>query len=184
MSLLQLVFLSIGLAMDAFAMAVCKGLSMKKVRLYQAVIIGLFFGFFQFIMPVIGYYLGASFSQFVGSIDHWIALILLGFIGINMIKEGFSNDDEDNNNELSLKELLMLSIATSIDALAVGISFAFLKVNIIQASLLVGIITCSISILGVYIGRIVGSRLKNYAEITGGIILIIIALKMVVEEFM
>ncbi len=184
MILFELVLMSVGLAMDAFAMAVCKGMAIKKINFKKAFLIGAFFGLFQMMMPIIGYMLGSSFSHFVGAVDHWIAFVLLGIIGVNMIKESFSEDDECRDDRLSIKELIMLSIATSIDALAVGVSFAFLNVNIITSSIMIGIITCVISVIGVYLGKIAGSKLKNHAELLGGFVLIGLALKMIIEELL
>lgn len=181
MEILELVFVSIGLAMDAFAVSICKGLSVKKVKAKHYLITGGYFGGFQVLMPLIGYLLGISFQGLIVSIDHWIAFILLGIIGINMIKESFG-DDENINDSFSFKDMLPLAIATSIDALAVGITFAFLNVNIVLAVLLIGVITFVFSALGVKIGSIFGDKFKNKAELLGGIVLILIGLKILLEH--
>ena len=182
MNLLEICFIGIGLAMDAFAVAVCKGLSMKKFCLKKASIISLYFGFFQAIMPLIGYFLGVTFQDIVVSIDHWIAFFMLGAIGIKMLKESFESENDDRNDKIDIKTMLILSIATSIDALAVGITLAFLKTNIFSSIIIIGTITFILSILGVKIGNRFGDRLQNKAEIAGGIILIIIGLKILLEH--
>lgn len=182
MSLIEIILISISLAMDAFAVSVCKGLSMKKMNWKKAVIIGLYFGIFQALMPMIGYFLGVGFESMVVCIDHWIAFILLSFIGIGMIKESFSNDDSNINDNISFKTMIILAIATSIDALAVGITFAFLDVNIILAFSLIGIITFILSIIGVKIGNKFGNKYESKAELAGGLILILIGLKILLEH--
>ena len=184
MGLIELIILSVGLAMDAFAVSICKGLGMKKVTLKKAGIVGAYFGIFQAGMPLIGYLMGYRFQDKIKAIDHWIAFILLAIIGINMVKESLSKDDEEEieESDLSFKSMLILSIATSIDALAVGITFAFLKVNIIPAVIFIGIITLIISKCGVKIGNIFGDKFKSKAELLGGIILICIGLKILLEH--
>ena len=184
MGLIELIILSVGLAMDAFAVSICKGLGMKKVTLKKAGIVGAYFGIFQAGMPLIGYLMGYRFQDKIKAIDHWIAFILLAIIGINMVKESLSKDDEEEieESDLSFKSMLILSIATSIDALAVGITFAFLKVNIIPAVIFIGIITLIISMCGVKIGNIFGDKFKSKAELLGGIILICIGLKILLEH--
>ena len=182
MSLLEILFIGIGLAMDAFAVSVCKGLSMKKMNWKHAIIVALYFGIFQALMPVVGYFLGSTMSGFVGKIDHWIAFILLAIIGGNMIKESTDDEIEKRNDRIDFKTMIILAIATSIDALAVGITFAFFKVNLPLAVTLIGAITFVLSILGVLIGNKVGDKLQNKAELTGGIILIIIGLKILLEH--
>lgn len=184
MGLIELIILSVGLAMDAFAVSICKGLGMKKVTLKKAGIVGAYFGIFQAGMPLIGYLMGYRFQDKIKAIDHWIAFILLAIIGINMVKESLSKDDEEEieESDLSFKSMLILSIATSIDALAVGITFAFLKVNIIPAVIFIGIITLIISMCGVKIGNIFGDKFKSTAELLGGIILICIGLKILLEH--
>lgn len=181
MGILELVILSIGLAMDAFAVSICKGLSVKKVKPKHYLIVGGYFGGFQALMPLVGYLLGISFQQFIVSIDHWIAFILLGIIGINMIKESFG-DDENVNASFSFKDMLPLAVATSIDALAVGITFAFLQVNIALAVTLIGVITFIFSAVGIKIGVIFGDKFKNKAELLGGVVLILIGLKILLDH--
>lgn len=182
MGIIELVILSIGLAMDAFAVAVCKGLSMSKMKWKNAIIIGLYFGFFQGFMPIIGYLLGVNFQDKISSIDHWIAFILLGAIGINMLKEALSKDCEKQNDSVKFKDMIVLAIATSIDALAIGITFAFLKVNVVLAVSLIGIITFAISVAGVKIGNIFGDKYEKKAEFAGGLILILLGGRILLEH--
>lgn len=182
MGILGIVLIAIGLAMDAFAVSICKGLAMKKMSWKKGIIIGAYFGFFQAIMPLIGYFLGVGFQDKVEIIDHWIALILLSAIGINMIKEAFSEKDDCKSDSVSFKEMVVLAIATSIDALAVGITMAFLEVNIIFAISIIGIITFVISTIGVKIGNIFGNKYEKKAELTGGIILILMGIKILLEH--
>ena len=183
MSTLSLFILAAALSMDAFAVSVCKGLAMKRVSVKNALIIGLWFGGFQALMPAIGYLLGTQFNQYITSIDHWIAFVLLSFIGISMIKEAISTKDEEEetNSSLSVKTMFLLAVATSIDALAVGVTFAFLKVQIIPAVSFIGTITFLLSIVGVKVGNVFGTRYKAKAEIAGGIILILIGVKILLE---
>ena len=184
MSTLSLFILAAALSMDAFAVSVCKGLAMKRVSVKNALIIGLWFGGFQALMPAIGYLLGTKFDQYITSIDHWIAFVLLSFIGISMIKEAISTKDEEEetNPSLSVKTMFLLAVATSIDALAVGVTFAFLKVQIIPAVSFIGTITFLLSIVGVKVGNVFGTRYKAKAEIAGGIILILIGVKILLEH--
>lgn len=173
--------------MDAFAVSICKGLSMRKVNKKQCLVIGLFFGGFQALMPFIGWVLGSQFEQYITSIDHWIAFILLGFIGGKMVVEAIREKDEavevgKMDPPLDLKEMFILAIATSIDALAVGITFAFLQVPIVEAVSIIGITTFVISVIGVYVGNFFGNRYKKKAELAGGIILILIGLKILLEH--
>ena len=182
MELISVLLIGVGLAMDAFAVAVCKGLSMKKLEWKKAIIIALYFGIFQAGMPVIGYLLGTAFESFVTRVDHWIAFVLLGIIGINMIKEAFGCDCEDANDKVDFKTMIVLAIATSIDALAIGITFAFLKTNITLAAFVIGIITFVLSLLGVKIGNKFGNKYQKNAEIFGGIVLILIGLKILMEH--
>lgn len=184
MEIFELILLSIGLGMDAFAVSVCKGISMKKMNWKKASLIGLYFGGFQAVMPILGYFFGTSFESFITNIDHWIAFILLVIIGAKMIQEAFQKDkDEDEYNEdISVKTMLILSIATSIDALAVGITFAFFKVDLVLAVSLIGIITFILSVLGTKIGNRFGDKYKSKAELIGGIILILIGLKILLEH--
>ena len=182
MGIIELILLSIGLGMDAFAVSVCKGISMKKMNWKKACIIGLYFGGFQAIMPVIGYFFGSSFESIITNIDHWIAFILLAIIGAKMIQEAFQKEEEEYNEDISVKTMIVLSIATSIDALAVGITFAFLKVNLLLAITLIGTITFILSVIGTKIGNRFGDKYKSKAELAGGIILIIIGLKILLEH--
>ena len=168
--------------MDAFAVSVCKGLAMPKCTFKKAAIVGLWFGGFQALMPAIGYILGAQFQETIASIDHWIAFVLLALIGGNMIHEALDNDEEEADASLNVKTMFLLAVATSIDALAIGITFAFLKVNIIPAVCFIGIVTFIISFAGVKIGNVFGARYKNKAEIVGGVILILLGLKILLEH--
>ena len=182
MGIFEIILISIGLAMDAFAVSVCKGLSMKKMNWENAIIIGLYFGIFQAAMPSIGFLLGTKFSGIVESIDHWISFILLLIIGGNMIKESFDDEEEKRNDKIDIKTMLILSIATSIDALVVGITFAFFETNIILSVTIIGLVTFVLSMLGVKIGNKFGDKFQNKAELTGGIILILIGLRILLEH--
>ena len=182
MGLIELFLIAVGLSMDAFAVSVCKGLAMPKCTFKKAAIVGLWFGGFQALMPAIGYVLGAQFQEAIASIDHWIAFVLLALIGGNMIHEALDNDEEEADASLNVKTMFLLAVATSIDALAIGITFAFLKVNIIPAVCFIGIVTFIISFAGVKIGNVFGARYKNEAEIVGGIILILLGLKILLEH--
>ena len=182
MGILEILLVSIGLAMDAFAVSICKGLSMKKMNWKNAIIVGLYFGIFQGVMPVIGYFLGSTFESFVTQIDHWIAFGLLGFIGINMLKEAFFKDSENCNDSVDFKTMIILAIATSIDALAIGITFAFLKVNVILAATMIGVLTFIISLFGVKIGNKFGDKYERKAETVGGLILIFMGIKILLEH--
>ena len=168
--------------MDAFAVSVCKGLAMPKCTFKKAAIVGLWFGGFQALMPAIGYILGAQFQEAIASIDHWIAFVLLALIGGNMILEALDNDEEEADASLDVKTMFLLAVATSIDALAIGITFAFLKVSIIPAVCFIGIVTFIISFAGVKIGNVFGARYKNKAEIVGGVILILLGLKILLDH--
>lgn len=183
MSIATLFTLAVGLSMDAFAVAICKGLAMKKFSLKKAGVVGLWFGGFQGLMPLIGYILGSQFSDKIVKIDHWLAFILLGFIGINMIKEAVGDEEEDGmGDSIAPKDMLVLAIATSIDALAVGVTFAFLKVNIIAAVSFIGATTFVLSAIGVKVGNVFGLKFKSKAEIAGGVILIVLGLKILLEH--
>lgn len=182
MNLFSLFLIAVGLSMDAFAVSICKGLAMKKITIKKALIVGLWFGGFQGLMPAIGYLLGTQFEKYITNIDHWIAFVLLFIIGGNMIKEALSKEEEEANDSLAFKEMLLLALATSIDALAVGVTFAFLKVQIIPAVSFIGVITFTLSAIGVKIGNIFGSRYKSKAELTGGIILILMGCKILLEH--
>lgn len=184
--LIELFLIGVGLSMDAFAVSVCKGLAMKKVNKKQAVIIALYFGGFQALMPLIGWFLGVRFQKYITSFDHWIAFGLLVFIGGKMILEAIRDTDVQEIREkdppLDHKEMVVLAIATSIDALAVGITFAFLDTPIVEAIVIIGCITFLLSIFGVVVGNFFGTRYKKKAEIAGGIILILIGLKVLLEH--
>lgn len=183
MGILELLILATGLSMDAFAVSVCKGLAMKKLEFKNMAIVGLWFGGFQALMPAIGYFLGVQFKNQITAIDHWIAFVLLGIIGANMIKEACSKDDEEEfKANLDVKTMFMLAIATSIDALAVGITFAFLSVNLVHAVTFIGITTFILSAVGVGIGNIFDTKYKAKAEIAGGIILILLGIKILLEH--
>lgn len=182
MEITETILISVGLAMDAFAVSICKGLSMKKMNWKKALIIGLYFGFFQMFMPLIGYLLGYGFDKIIGNVDHWIAFILLGIIGGNMIKESFSQK-EQTDDRVDFKTMFVLAVATSIDALAVGVTYAFFDVeNIVEVFLIIGIITFILSIIGVKIGNRFGDKYGNRAEFAGGTILIIIGIKILLEH--
>ena len=189
MDILDLFLIAVGLSMDAFAVSICKGLGMRKVNYRHAVIIALFFGVFQALMPTIGWALGSQFASFVTSFAHWIAFALLLVIGGKMLWDAFHEDDQDaeaasaQDGRLDYRELFMLAIATSIDALAVGVSFAFLQVDIAPSVTLIGITTFVISLGGVIIGNKFGERYERGATITGGIVLILIGIKIVVEHY-
>ena len=183
MGIIELILLSIGLGMDAFAVSICKGISMKKMDWKKACIIGLYFGGFQAIMPVIGYFLGSTFESFITNFDHWVAFILLAIIGGNMIKETFSTECETISDDVNFKTMIILAIATSIDALAVGITFAFFKVNLILAISLIGIITFVLSVIGTKVGNKFGDKYEKKAEFVGGVILILLGLKNIIRTF-
>lgn len=181
MGMIELFLLAVGLSMDAFAVSVCKGLSVRQLKLKHALLAGLYFGGFQALMPVIGYFAGSYFADFISAYDHWIVFVLLALIGGNMIKEAFEQE-ENLNDSFDFKTMLLLAVATSIDALAVGVSFAFLQVNIIYAAAFIGVITFILSAIGIKIGNVFGSRYKAKAEIIGGIILILIGFKVLLEH--
>ena len=181
MSLLDLFIIAVGLSMDAMAVAVCKGLSVQRLKPRHAVITGLYFGGFQAAMPVIGYFLAWSFRSYIEQIDHWIAFVLLGLIGANMIKESFGSA-EACDCSFRPGAMLPMAVATSIDALAVGVTFAFLQVRLIPAVSLIGVITLGLSAVGVYIGHLFGARFKSKAELTGGIVLVLMGCKILLEH--
>lgn len=181
MGFIELLLIAVGLSMDAFAVSVCKGLSVKKVGMKHAALAGLYFGGFQFLMPVIGYLLGFRFESVIENVDHWVAFVLLAFIGGNMIKESFGKAEE-LNDDFGVKTMLLMAIATSIDALAVGITFAFLEVQILPAAGLIGVTTFLLSFVGIYIGNAFGTRYKSKAELAGGIILVVIGVKILLEH--
>lgn len=199
MHALEIILIAIGLAMDAFAVSICKGLATKKLEIKHMCIVGIWFGGFQALMPIIGYYLGSTFSSYITKIDHWIAFALLAFIGINMIKESLekpkcdseeckngqcnidNNESITVNNPFAVKTMFIMAIATSIDALAVGVTFAFLDVNVWVAVAFIGIITFAMSAIGIKIGNIFGDKYKSKAEFAGGVILILLGIKILVE---
>lgn len=186
MDVIELLIIAVALSMDAFAVAICKGLSIKnnKFILKYAVIIGIYFGFFQALMPLIGYLLGAQFSDKIKAVDHWIVFILLFIIGAKMIWESFATESEDVciDSPVTFKTMFPLAIATSIDALAVGVGFAFLNVDIIPAILFIGIITFILSLIGVKLGNLCGTKFQSKAEFTGGVILILMGIKILLEH--
>ena len=168
--------------MDAFAVSVCKGLSMQKMNWRHALVIGLYFGGFQAGMPLIGYLLGMGFQSRIEAVDHWIAFLLLGFIGINMIRESRDTDEEHVDPSIGFRTMVVLAVATSIDALAVGVTFAFLQVAILPAVCFIGVVTFFLSAVGVKIGNVFGTRYKSRAELTGGIILVLMGIKILAEH--
>ena len=183
MGLIELLIIAVGLSMDAFAVSICKGLSLGKIKLKHMCIAGFWFGGFQALMPAIGYFLGSFFADMVAKYAHWVAFILLTFIGGNMIKESFEKDECESCGDaaMDVKTMFVLAIATSIDAMAVGVSFAFLQVQIVPAVTFIGVITFLCSGLGVKIGSIFGSKYKSKAELVGGIVLIIMGFKTLLE---
>ena len=188
MSIFELFIIAVGLSMDAFAVAVCKGLSVYKLKPKHMLITGLWFGGFQGLMPLIGYLLGSTFDKYITPVDHWVAFVLLGIIGANMIKESISKDDEcdcedGGDNAFSVKTMFVMAIATSIDALAVGITFALLPdVNITAAVAFIAVITFALSCVGIKIGNVFGAKFKSKAEFAGGIILILMGTKILLEH--
>ena len=188
MSLVELILIAIGLSMDAFAVAVCKGLAIKKISLKEAGIVGLWFGGFQALMPAIGFFLGSSFAEYIMSIDHWVAFVLLGIIGVNMIKESMSRCcDDEVDDSLSFGKMFVMAVATSIDALAVGVTFAFLLNSVSSMWIavgLIGITTFILSAIGVKIGNVFGVKFKSKAEMFGGVILIFLGAKILLEALL
>jgi manganese efflux pump family protein len=185
LGIIEIILIAIGLSMDAFAVSLCKGLKMQRINHHHALVISLFFGGFQAIMPLIGWFLGSQFQKYISAFDHWIAFALLVFVGAKMVLEAVKTESEEtdcNSEHLDYKELFMLAIATSIDALAVGISFAFLETRILPSVLVIGLITFGLSYLGVALGNRFGSRFKSKAELAGGIILILIGIKILLEH--
>lgn len=185
MNITDVLLLSLSLSMDAFAVALCKGLALKKINLKNCLIVGAWFGAFQGLMPFLGYLLGSTFAEKITSFSHWIAFILLAIIGGNMIKESFEKGEDCLDDSLGFKTMIVMAIATSIDALAAGVSFAFTDFNpdwfVYAAFILIGIITMTLSAIGVKIGNIFGTRFKSKAEFTGGLILILLGLKILLE---
>ena len=182
MSIVELFILAVGLSMDAFAVSICKGLSLGKIKPKHMCIAGAWFGGFQALMPAIGYVLGAQFQEAIASIDHWIAFVLLVFIGLNMVRESRDQEAEHVDPSVGFKVMVILAIATSIDALAVGVTFAFLQVNIVPAVCFIGTVTFLLSVIGVKVGNVFGTRYKSRAELVGGLILIAIGVKILLEH--
>ncbi len=180
MSILDLFILAVGLSMDAFAVSVCKGLSLGEIKPKHMCIAGAWFGGFQALMPLIGYFLGSFFAEMIEKYDHWVAFVLLAIIGGNMIKESFDKDEKVDSS-MDVKSMLLLAIATSIDALAVGVTFAFLQVQIVPAVSFIGVITFIFSAVGVKIGSLFGTKYKSKAELFGGIVLVLIGIKILLE---
>lgn len=181
MSVIELILIGISLSMDAFAVSICKGLSVGKIKPRHMITAGLWFGGFQALMPLVGFLLGSTFEQYITSIDHWVAFILLGIIGFNMIKESREEEGEQDSS-FGFKAMLVLAIATSIDALAVGITFAFLKVEIIPAVTIIGITTFLFSAAGIKIGSVFGDKYKSKAEFFGGAVLMALGAKILIEH--
>ena len=182
MTFIELLLIAIGLSMDAFSVSICKGLTTKKFSWRMALVCGLWFGFFQVLMPIIGYFLGAQFQEMIEAYDHWIAFGLLFLIGANMIREAVWGKEESQDGSLGFKTMLLLAIATSIDALAVGVSFACIRVKLWSSVIVIGLTTFAFSVLGVKIGNVFGSKYEKSAEIIGGIMLILIGLKILLEH--
>jgi putative Mn2+ efflux pump MntP len=182
MSLPELFLIALGLSMDAFAVSICKGLSMSKINPRHALIIGLYFGGFQAFMPLIGYTLGVRFQNAITAYDHWLAFILLAVIGGNMIKEALNPEEDTCDASVAFRDMTVLAVATSIDALAVGVTFAFLRVKIVPAVSFIGIITFLLSVIGVKAGNVFGSKYKSKAEFAGGLILILLGAKILLEH--
>ena len=182
MSLMELFLIAVGLSMDAFAVSVCKGLSVRKATVKHALCVGLYFGGFQALMPLIGYLLGTQFESVITSVDHWIAFGLLAFIGGNMIREALSREEEKLDDSFSFRTMMTLAVATSIDALAMGVTFAFLRVDIVPAVLLIGATTFVLSAVGLKVGNVFCAKYKARAELFGGVVLVLMGLKILLEH--
>ena len=182
MGLLELFVIAVGLSMDAFAVSICKGLSVRELKPKHALTVGVYFGGFQMLMPFIGFALGVRFQSFITSIDHWIAFVLLGLIGANMIRESREQDEENLSDSFSFGTMLPLAVATSIDALAVGVTFAFLQVSILPAVCFIGATTFVLSCIGIRIGHVFGLKYKSRAELFGGAVLILMGTKILLEH--
>lgn len=183
MTLVELILVAVGLSMDAFAVSVGKGISLQRVRFRHALLAALWFGTFQALMPLVGYACGVSFSQLVNRIDHWIAFLLLALIGGKTIYDYFAGEEEEAADaDFSVRTMFLLAVATSIDALAVGVSFAFLHVSLVRSVALIGVIAALFSFAGVHIGHLFGSRLRDYAQLLGGVVLVAIGLKILIEH--
>lgn len=179
----ELFLLAVGLSMDAFAVATCKGLALRRADAKSVCIVGAWFGGFQALMPTIGYFLGTMFAAYITAFDHWVAFFLLGIIGVNMIREALSGEEEEESDaSLSFRPMLLMAVATSIDALAVGINFAFLDVNWLLAAVCIGVTTFVLSGIGVKVGSVFGTRYKARAELAGGVILVLLGVKILLEH--
>lgn len=182
MGITELIIIAVGLAMDAFAVSIGKGLSLQNIKPRHYFSVGLWFGGFQALMPLIGYLLGTTFASFVNDFDHWVAFFLLAIIGFNMIRDSFSKEEDEPDANFSFKMMFSLAIATSIDALAVGVSFAFLRVDLWIAVAIIGVVTGLLSAIGLKIGNIFGTKYKSKAEFTGGVVLVLMGIKILVEH--
>ena len=182
MSLIELFLIAVGLSMDAFAVSVCKGLSVRKAEPRHSLIVGAYFGGFQALMPALGYVLGRQFESLITSVDHWIAFVLLGIIGGNMIREALKGDAEEMDDSFTFRTMLPLAIATSIDALAMGVTFAFLQVQIVPAVLFIGVTTFVLSAIGLKVGNVFGAKYKSRAELFGGVVLVLMGVKILLEH--
>ena len=182
MSLIELFLIAVGLSMDAFAVSVCKGLSVRKAEPRHSLIVGAYFGGFQALMPALGYVLGRQFESLITSVDHWIAFVLLGIIGGNMIREALKGDAEEMDDSFTFRTMLPLAIATSIDALAMGVTFAFLQVQIVPAVLFIGVTTFVLSAVGLKVGNVFGAKYKSRAELFGGVVLVLMGIKILLEH--
>ena len=184
MGIIELLIIAVGVSMDALAVSICKGLSVKKISPKYMYRTAIWFGGFQALMPLVGYFVGIHFADLVTNVDHWIAFVLLALIGSNMIKESFDKEEVKGDPDFSFKTMLSMAIATSIDALAVGVSFAFLKVDIWSAILVIGVTTAAFSAAGVLVGNVFGARYKSKAELAGGIILVAIGSKILLVHIL
>ena len=182
MSLIELFLIAVGLSMDAFAVSVCKGLSVRKAEVKHGLLVGAYFGGFQALMPAIGYLLGRQFESLITSVDHWIAFVLLGIIGGNMIREALKGEQEELDDSFTFRTMLPLAIATSIDALAMGVTFAFLQVQIVPAVLFIGVTTFVLSAIGLKVGNVFGAKYKARAELFGGVVLVLMGIKILLEH--
>ena len=182
MSLIELFLIAVGLSMDAFAVSICKGLYVRKAEPRHSLIVGAYFGGFQALMPAIGYVLGRQFESLITSVDHWIAFVLLGIIGGNMIREALKGEQEELDDSFTFRTMLPLAIATSIDALAMGVTFAFLQVQIVPAVLFIGVTTFVLSAVGLKVGNVFGAKYKSRAELFGGVVLVLMGIKILLEH--
>ena len=182
MAVWELFVIAVGLSMDAFAVSICKGLSVRKAEPRHSLIVGAYFGGFQALMPAIGYVLGRQFESLITSVDHWIAFVLLGIIGGNMIREALKGEQEELDDSFTFRTMLPLAIATSIDALAMGVTFAFLQVQIVPAVLFIGVTTFVLSAVGLKVGNVFGAKYKSRAELFGGVVLVLMGIKILLEH--